>query len=365
MPFNPWNPLGLDTYALLKPLLFAAPPERVHELMLLLLWKGYGPDFSTPDDPALAVTIDGLVFPNPVGLAAGFDRQGVAIDELMRFGFGSVEIGTVRPKPHAGNPTPRLFWVKEAKAQLRRLGEPSDGLDIMCQRLKDWREKPARTANPVGVNLCPQNDPEKAGDELAESLSRIALHADFITINLSFLNAPGERATKYRAFLAAALEPIMKARQKLERIVPVFAKMSPDATEPQQRDIAAIVLDVGLQGLIVGDSTLSRPSNVPRDIAAERGGLSGGPLFSLSTRVLSNMYRFTKGKIPLVGCGGILNGEDAYAKIRAGASMVQIHTALALEGPMVVNRIKNELAAHLRQDSLEKLQDAIGADHKK
>ncbi len=364
MSFNPWNPLGLDTYALLKPLLFVLDPERIHELTLKALQKGYGPDFITPNDPTMAVKVDGLEFPCPVGLAAGYDRQAQVIDELMRFGFGSVEVGTIKPTPFKGNPAPRLFWIKDAKAILQRLGEPSDGSDVVAQRMKDWREKPGRTQNPVGINISPNAESADPAAELVESLNRLAPYADYATVNLSLVKAPPARTAKYRVFLKELLVPVMETRGKLEKPLPVFVKMSPDLTEAQQKDVSAIALEIGLQGIIVGDTTASRPSNVPRDLAAEEGGLAGGPLFSLSTRVLSNMYRFTKGKVLLIGCGGVLNGEDAYAKIRAGASMVQIHTALCLEGPMVVNRIKRELAILLRRDKFETLADAVGADHR-
>jgi len=367
--FNIWSPFGLDPYPLARPFLFLLDPEFAHEMTIKLLNKiqdcGIGPRFDDePDDPILHTNVFGVDFPNPIGLGAGLDKQAQAIDAFMHFGFGAVEVGTVTPQPQPGNPKPRMFRIKDAKALINRFGFNSDGLEVVSQRLKAWRSNPERSLNPLGVNIGKNKD---CADDIADyiaSFTGVAPYADFVTVNVSSPNTPGLRELQNKDELEALLSRIMETRQKVAPTLPVLVKIAPDLTDKQQSQIAKVILNSGVQGMIVGNTTISRPSNVPRALALQEGGLSGGPLFSLSTRVLSNMYRLTKGKIPIVGCGGVSSGDDAYSKIRAGASLVQIYTALIFEGPLVVRKIKRELAALLRRDKFGAVAEAVGADHK-
>lgn len=372
MPINLWNlRLGscgpLDVYPLARPILFRMDPEDAHERMIRFL--AHGPSFLKPcadkaEDPILDMELFGLKFPNPVGLAAGLDKQAEAMDALMNFGFGSVELGTVTPRPQPGNPRPRMFRVPEARALINRFGFNSVGVDVFTERLKAWREHPARTRNPVGVNLSKNKDSALEDDtDYVTSLHKVAPYADYVTVNVSSPNTPGLRGSQTRERLERLLDTVLAAREKARKGLPVLLKIAPDLSEPQQEDIAAAVVAAkhgGVQGLIISNTTISRASNIPSDLAQESGGLSGTPLYSLSTRVLGNMYRLTEGKVPLVGCGGVSTGEDAYAKIRAGASLVQIYTALVYEGPLVISRIKRELAALLRRDGFRSVSVAVG-----
>lgn len=364
MKFNPWNPFGLDPYPLIRPLLFLLDPELAHDLTIKMLGYGIGPRFDEPDDPSLNTKVFGLDFPNPIGLAAGLDKQAQVIDELMRFGFGFLEVGTVTPLPQPGNPKPRMFRVKEARALINRFGFNSDGLEIFTERLKAWRENPNRSRNPVGVNIGKNKDTTDDAADYVKGLIKVAPYADFVVVNVSCPNLPGVCDLMDRDQLSPLLEKVMKARANNAPQLPVLVKISPDIDHEQMQDIAKTVTDVGVDGLIISNTTTSRPSVVPREIAKEQGALSGGPLFSLSTRILSNMYSLTEGKIPIIGCGGVYSGEDAYAKIRAGASLVQIYTALVYEGPLIVKRIKEELVRLLKEDGFDSISAAVGADHR-
>ena len=364
MKFNPWSPFGLDPYPVVRPILFLLDPEFAHEMTIKMLGHGLGPRFDEPDDPILQTSVFGVDFPNPVGLGAGLDKQAQVIDEFMRFGFGAIELGGVTPLPQPGNPKPRMLRIPEAKALINRMGLNSDGLEVFTERLKAWRENPERTHNPVGVNVGRNKDSTDEAADFIAGLIKVAPYADFVTINISSPNTPGLRELQERDHLTNLLSRFMAARQTHAPQMPVLVKIAPDLDDEQQQAIAEVSLANNVQGLIVGNTTVSRPSNVPRDIAHEPGGLSGGPLFSLSTRLLASMYKLTQGKIPLIGCGGISSGEDAYVKIRAGASLVQIYTALVFEGPLVVRKIKQELAALLRRDGFSSVAAAVGADHK-
>ncbi len=361
---NPWALFGFDPYPLIRPFLFLLNPELAHEMTIKMLKFGLGPQFFDDDDPLLRTPLFGLDFPNPIGLAAGLDKQAQVIDAFMHFGFGHVEVGTVTPLPQPGNPKPRMFRATDAKALINRFGFNSIGADAFAENLGNWRHKPRRSQYPLGVNIGRNKDSKDEAADYVTCLIKMAPYADFLTVNISSPNTPGLRELQGRKSMTRLLGKIMDARKAHAPNMPILVKIAPDVTDDQQKDIAAVALSSGVHGLIVGNTTLSRPSNIPRDVAKEEGGLSGGPLFSLSTRVLGNMYRFTEGKIPLIGCGGIGSGEDAYLKIRAGASMLQIYTALIFEGPWAVRRIKRELAALLRRDRFASLAEAVGADLK-
>lgn len=354
-----------DPYPLIRPFLFMIDPEDAHELTLKILGWGLGPQFFDEEDDFLKTTVFGIDFPNPVMLAAGLDKHATRIDAFMGFGFGSIEIGTVVPLPQSGNPRPRMFRVPEAKALINRFGFNSVGADVFAERMKVWRALKKRTHNPVGINIGKNKETVDDIVDYIACFEKVAAYADYIAINVSSPNTPGLRDLQARDRMAALIGKVCEARDRIRADLPVLIKIAPDLTEEQQADIAAVVKDSKLQALIISNSTLARPSNIPDALAKEAGGLSGPPLFGPSTRLLATMYTLTEGKIPLIGCGGISTGEDAYRKIRAGASLVQVYTAVVFEGPLVIRRIKRELAQCLRRDGFSSVAEAVGADHKK
>jgi dihydroorotate dehydrogenase len=364
MIIDPWTLFGFDPYPLLRPFLFLLDPEVAHVMTIKMLQYGLGPRADEPDDPILHTNVFGLDFPNPVGLAAGLDKQAEVIDQFMRFGFGSIEIGGVTPLPQPGNPKPRMVRVPTAKGLINRFGFNSVGADVFAERLKKWRENPKRTHNPVGVNLGKNANSIDDAADYVTCLAKVGPFADFVTINVSSPNTTGLRDLQERERLSSLLEKVMSARQTYAPRLPVLVKISPDVTLAQQEDIAAVVLESGIQGLIVGNTSLMRPDVIPPHLAKEAGGFSGPAMFEPTTQLLSNMYKLTQGKIPLIGNCAINSGEDAYRKIRAGASLVQIYTVLVYEGPLVVRRIKKELAACLRRDGFASMAAAVGADYK-
>ncbi len=354
----------IDLYPFLRPFLFQMDPEKAHSLTIAMLRYGWGPHFLGTDDPILSTNLLNLNFSNPIGLAAGLDREATATDELLRFGFGFSEIGGVVRYPQPGNPKPRLFRIPEAKAIINRFGFNSDGVEIFAKHMKAWRTGPNRIQRPVGVNIAKNKECADATGDYVACLIKLAPYADFVTINVSSPNTPGLRDLQNRAQLEDLLKQVTTARATHAPHLPVLIKIAPDLNETQQEDIAAVVLSSGIQGIIISNTTLARPAEIPEAIAKEAGGLSGAPLFESSTQLLRRMYQLTGGKIPLIGCGGISNGEQVYAKIRAGASLVQIYSVLIYEGPTIVRKIKRELAALLRRDGFRSVTEAVGADHK-
>jgi dihydroorotate dehydrogenase len=363
---NPWKLLDryFDPYPLIRPFLFLLDPEDAHEITLKMLECGMGPQFFGPDDAILSTKVFGVDFPNPIQLGAGLDKQAGHMDAFMGFGFGSIEIGTVTPLPQAGNPRPRMFRIPQAKALINRFGFNSVGVDMFAQRLKDWRALPERTHNPIGVNIGKNKDTVIEADDYLSCFEKIATLSDYVTINVSSPNTPGLRDLQGREKMAALVKTITDARDRLAPQLPVLVKIAPDLTEEQLADIAAVLRESAAQGVIVTNTTLARPSSIPEDLAKEAGGLSGPPLFGPSTRLLSQMYKALDGKMPIIGCGGVSTGLEAYEKIRAGASLVQVYTALVFEGPLVIQKMKRELAELLRRDGFTSVADAVGADHR-
>lgn len=363
MSFSVWSPFGLDPYPLVRPFLFLLDPEFAHVMTIKMLGLGLGPRFTEKDDPVLSTRVFGLDFPNPIGLAAGLDKQAEVVDEFMRFGFGTLEVGTVTPRPQPGNPKPRMFRVKQLKALINRFGFNSVGADVFAERMKAWRAKTNRTRNPVGINIGFNKDSTNHVADYIADYRKVAPYADYIVINVSSPNTPGIRDYQDRERLSALLDSIKTLRESQNSQTPVLLKIAPDLSEAQLEGIASVVMSMNtesggiqsgaVQGVIVSNTTITRI-----------GGISGPPLFETSTQLLSDMYRLTQGSVPLVGSGGVNTGKDAYAKIRAGASLVQVYTALVYEGPLVVRKIKRELAALLRRDGFSSVAEAVGADHK-
>ncbi len=352
----------MNFYGVAGPLLRLLPPEAAHRLSVRALAWGLGPRAGGADDPLLATRVWGLDFTNPVGLAAGFDKSAEAMRGALGLGFGFVEIGSVTPRPQPGNPKPRLFRLAADRAVINRMGFNNDGAEVARDRLRRYRDRAAPPYGPVGVNLGKNRDTVDSGADYARGAAALGPLADYVVVNVSSPNTPGLRALQGRADLVALLRRVHDALPR--SAPPLVLKIAPDLTEEDKSDIARVALDFGLDGLIVGNTTITRPAGLVSRHRGEAGGLSGRPLAPLAARVLADMYRLTEGRMPLVACGGVADGRDAYARIRAGASLIQIYTALVYRGPGLVARIKRDLAAALKADGFRRLADAVGAGHR-
>ena len=353
-------------YRLARPLLFLLDPETAHHATIWVLKHGLAGRSAEPDDPILSTRVWNLAFSNPVGLAAGFDKDAEVIDAVLGLGFGFVEAGTVTPLPQPGNPQPRLFRLVEDEAVINRFGFNSKGLAAFVERLTARQRKDGRGI--VGANVGKNRDATDAAGDYVTGIEAVCGLADYLVCNLSSPNTPGLRGLQEKSQIEALLSRVRDARRRAvpdaTRLPPLLAKVGPDLDQQQMRDIAEAALATGVDGLIVGNTTVDRPASMRSKYRAEAGGLSGPPLMAKATACLADMYRYTGGKLPIVGCGGVSSGADAYAKIRAGASLVQFYSALVFHGPPLVGRIKLELAARLRADGFGAVGDAVGADHR-
>ena len=331
-------------------------PEDAHGLTLRALTLGLGPRPPAPD-PILATSVAGLSLSSALGLAAGFDKNAEVFGPMLAAGFGFVECGTVTPLPQAGNPRPRLFRLTGDQAVINRMGFNNQGLEAFAARL-------ARQGRPgpVGANIGANKDSDDRIGDYVTGLERLWGLADWFTLNISSPNTPGLRALQTRAALEELLGRIAEARDALPANgrVPLFLKVAPDLDDPEIEAIVETVLAFGLSGIIVANTTLSRPALASPD-AGETGGLSGAPLRELAQSVLGRFSTAAAGRLPLVGAGGIASGADAYARIRAGASAVQLYSALVFEGPGLAVRLSRDLAARLRADGFRTLAEAVGA----
>lgn len=345
-------------YGLVRPVLFKLDAERAHRLTLRML--GAMPSSRLPEDPpGLRTTVAGLRFSNPVGIAAGFDKNAEALNPLLRLGFGFVEAGTVTPLPQPGNPKPRMFRLTEDQAVINRLGFNNDGLEQALDKFKEraWNRGPRGV---TGLNVGANKDSRDRIADYALSVEHAAPFVDYITVNISSPNTPGLRTLQSKDELSGLLGRVIEARG--HRKTPIFLKVAPDVTDADIGDIAVAVVAAGIDGLVVSNTTIARPDTLKSRHAPETGGLSGRPLMARSTEVLRAFRQATVGAVPLIGVGGIASADDAYRKIRAGASLVQLYTALVYQGPGLVGAIKAGLAAHLRADGFERVSQAVGAD---
>lgn len=354
-----------NPYSLIRPFFFMMDAERAHHLGIALLKKGIAPRFKNDTDPLLHVRLYGLDFPNPIGLAAGFDKNAEVVGEMFGFGFGAVEIGSITPRAQPGNPKPRLFRAPEAEAIINRFGFNSDGFEPCRRRLSAYRDATTgQRQGIIGVNIGKNKDSADATADYTEGVATFAPYADYMTVNISSPNTPGLRKLQGREALADLLHQTVEARNQAEKKPPLFVKIAPDLSEAEMNDIAEVVVESSIDGVIVGNTTVTRPDSITAGFANENGGLSGKPLFGLSTRVLARMYKLTGGKIPLIGCGGVSSGADAYAKIRAGATLVQLYSALIYQGPFLIPQINRDLAALLRRDGFASVKDAVGTGNR-
>lgn len=351
-------------FRLAVPALKLLDPETAHRLAVRALASGLIRPPREADDPVLACRVFGRELTNPIGLGAGFDKDGEAPDALLALGFGHVEIGTVTPRPQPGNPRPRVFRLAADRAVINRYGFNSAGLEALGGRLA----RRQRTAGLLGINLGKNKDTADEAADFVAGVEATCRFADYLVVNVSSPNTPGLRDLQGRAAMARLLDATLKARARAmpagQRPPPLLVKLAPDLDEAGLADVAEVALASGIDGIIMGNTTLSRPPGLRGHGATQAGGLSGRPLLELSTRKLADLYRLTGGRLPLVGCGGVASGEHAYAKIKAGASLVQLYSALAYEGPGLVGRITSELASLLRRDGFSSVGAAVGADHR-
>ncbi|MBA2920952.1 quinone-dependent dihydroorotate dehydrogenase [Sphingomonas sp. MAH-20] len=338
-------------YPLLRPIIHALDAERAHRLTIAAL--KHTPPLGGPEaDPALAIELAGLRFPNPVGLAAGFDKDAEVPAQMLGFGFGFVEVGTLTPLPQGGNPRPRLFRLAEDRAVINRMGFNNGGQADARARLETVR----RRAGPVGVNIGANKDSADRIADYAAGARAMAAVADYLTVNISSPNTPGLRALQSAAALQELLHGVASA---LPAPKPVFLKVAPDL-EPDEIDaIARVAIDGGVAALIVANTTVSRPP-LKSPHAAEAGGLSGAPLAALARERLRDFRSATGGALPLISAGGIDGADEAYGRIRAGASLVQLYSALVYQGPALARRIARGLTKRLRRDGFASVAEAMG-----
>lgn len=350
----------MSLYSTLRPALFLLPPEKAHRAAICALQRGLAPRYST-QHASLATTVAGLRFSNPVGLAPGFDKNAECFEGALAAGCGFVEIGTVTPRPQAGNPAPRVFRLTRHEAVINRLGFNNEGMDAAAARLVKRINQGI-----IGGNIGKNKESADAVADYIAAMHTLYPHVDYITANISSPNTPGLRALQAADELKALIEALQTLRAELVAAgaphQPIFVKIAPDCDDAMLEAIAHTALATTLDGLIVSNTTLSREAVAGAAHANEAGGLSGKPLFAPSTEVLRKIYNLTGGQIPLIGVGGIASAEDAYAKIRAGASLVQLYTALVYQGFGLIGLINDGLAELLARDGFATVADAVGVD---
>ncbi|MGA0541224.1 quinone-dependent dihydroorotate dehydrogenase [Neotabrizicola sp. VNH66] len=341
-------------------LLHRTNPERAHGLSLLALRTGLVPLPGVITSPRLETRLAGMVLPNPVGLAAGYDKNAVALAALSRAGFGFVEAGAATPRPQPGNPKPRLFRLSEDRAVINRFGFNNEGMEAIGARLAARTRSPV----PVGLNLGANKDSTDRAADFARVLAHCGPHVDFATVNVSSPNTEKLRDLQGPAALAALLAGVMEARAGLPRPIPVFLKIAPDLHDDELAGIAEVARTSGLSGIIATNTTLARDGLASAQ-KAETGGLSGAPLFEKSTRVLARLSQLTEGQLPLIGVGGIASPEQAWEKIRAGATAVQVYSAMVYEGMSLIARIARGLDRLAAEQGFARVNDATGTgrDH--
>lgn len=349
----------IDLYPCFRPLLMAMEPERAHRLALLALRAGLAPSYQN-NAPALRTTLWGREFRNPLGLAAGFDKDAEAIAPLFGMGFGFVEVGSVTPLPQAGNPRPRVFRDIANQSVVNRMGFPGKGLEAFVKNIRDFRQRHPETPGILGVNIGINKGTASPFDDYRRCMEALSSLAGYMTINVSSPNTAGLRSLQARDELDNLLSRLMPQKQ-----APVLLKIAPDLNAEERADIAALALRYRIDGLVISNTTVMRPPSLQHNLKNEKGGLSGVLLKTLATESIRDFYQRTEGRLPIVGVGGVSSAEDAYDKIKAGASLVQLYTALLYQGPALITRILDGLTQLLRQDGFQHVSDAVGTGNVK
>ncbi|WP_375699698.1 quinone-dependent dihydroorotate dehydrogenase [Pseudophaeobacter sp. TrK17] len=330
-------------------------PELAHGLSIKALTAGLTPAPGPVTSPRLTCEIAGIALPNPVGLAAGFDKNAEALAPLSQAGFGFIEVGAATPRPQPGNPKPRLFRLTEDRAAINRFGFNNEGMEVIASRLA---KRPQQAV--IGLNLGANKDSEDRAADFARVLAHCGAHLDFATVNVSSPNTEKLRDLQGKAALSALLHGVIETRDSLERRVPVFLKIAPDLDRAGIEDIAAVAVETGIDGVIATNTTLSR-EGLQSGNRDQAGGLSGAPLFEKSTRVLAQLSELLDGKLPLIGVGGVSDAQQAYAKICAGASAVQLYTAMVYGGLSLGAEIAQGLDRLLARDGFASVAAAVGS----
>lgn len=354
-------------YKIIRPAIMKLDPETAHGLTIRAMKNGLMPLPRAVSDPRLIQTLWDRQIPNPVGMAAGFDKNAEVIGALFRMGFGLVEAGTVTPKPQQGNPKPRIFRHVAGEAVINAMGFPNHGLNAFRAHIEAFLSRKARPQGLLGINIGMNKDQKVPEKDYTQLIHQLGPLADYLAVNISSPNTPGLRNLQARENLLPLLATLLEARDKACRGAPppLLVKLAPDLDNAQQADIARTVLEAKIDGLILTNTTLDRPDSLPDDFKARKGGLSGRPVREKSTALINSFYELTGGNLPIIGVGGIHSGEDAYEKIRAGASLVQIYSGMVYHGPELLNDIKRSLLAALDRDGFCNINEAVGADHKK
>jgi dihydroorotate dehydrogenase len=347
-------------FELARPLLHALDPEQAHELTLKALEAGFYPRATGADDPRLAIELWGMRFSNPLGVAAGFDKDARVADAVVAMGFGYTEVGTVTPRPQVGNPRPRIFRLSGDRAIINRLGFNNAGHAAALARLS--RRSPP--SGIIGVNVGANRTAVDRASDYVAGIRAFSDVAAYLTVNVSSPNTPGLRDLQAPAQLDTLLQRVLAAREELVAAGkprrPIVVKLAPDIAEADLPGIVEVVKARGLDGIAVGNTTLARTGLTDARQGAEAGGLSGRPLFHRSTVVLARAHQLARGAVPLIGIGGIDSGAAAFAKIEAGATLLQLYTGLVYEGPALISRLKAALVAHLERDGYASVGDAVG-----
>ena len=336
------------------------PPELAHSITINAL-KQFKYNLNSVDDPILYQHLIGLDFPNPLGLAAGFDKNAEVVKSMFSLGFGFVEVGTITPLPQKGNQKPRIFRLDQDKAIINSLGFNNKGSKTVKKNISKLK-KNFNQNRIIGVNLGKNKNTTNAIDDYLLGMEELGNLASYITINISSPNTSGLRDLQLRGNIENLIKKIMMKRDDFEGInkKPVLIKISPDLNDDQLRDIALISLANNIDGLILTNTTINRSENLLSKNKIHKGGLSGKPLFKSSNNILKKMYNLTNGQITLIGVGGISNGSDCYEKIKSGASLIQLYTALVYSGPSLISKIKNELSDLIKTDGYKNISEVVG-----
>ena len=344
-------------FSVLRPFLFKLDPETTHDLAIKSLKFNYLPRkmFEVEDEQILNIELLGKNFPNPIGLAAGFDKSGEVYNSLLKFGFGFVEIGTVTPLKQFGNPKPRIFRLEDDSALINRLGFNNDGIEIIKNRIKSEKKKGV-----VGINIGPNKNTKDQKNDFCLGLKNFFDIADYITVNISSPNTEGLRDFHDQEKLEDLLLALNKIKSENKINIPLLLKISPDIKDNHISEIADTAIKNDISGIILTNTTNSNKDKLISDFKKEEGGLSGEPLQQISTNMIKKFYKQLNGKIPIIGVGGVNSGKSAYEKIIAGASLLQLYTGLVYKGPSIVKDIKKELIQILKVEGLNNIKDAIG-----
>ena len=344
-------------FSVLRPFLFKLDPETTHDLAIKSLKFNYLPRkmFEVEDEQILNIELLGKNFPNPIGLAAGFDKSGEVYNSLLKFGFGFIEIGTVTPLKQFGNPKPRIFRLEDDSALINRLGFNNDGIEIIKNRIKSEKKKGV-----VGINIGPNKNTKNQKNDFCIGLKNFFDIADYITVNISSPNTEGLRDFHDQEKLEDLLLALNKIKSENKINIPLLLKISPDIKDNHISEIADTAIKNDISGIILTNTTNSNKDKLISDFKKEEGGLSGEPLQQISTNMIKKFYKQLNGKIPIIGVGGVNSGKSAYEKIIAGASLLQLYTGLVYKGPSIVKNIKKELIQILKVEGLNNIKDAIG-----